>query len=79
MQIGEDEGGVVVGDVERCARAIATLLDDAQLRAARGRAGRERVRREFLAARLLRDDLELYADVLAQPQTSHAAGKEGAP
>ena len=61
MQLGDDEGGIVVDDVEGCARAIATLLREPALRRAKGRAGRERVRRDFLVARLLRDDLRLYA------------------
>ena len=60
MQLGDDEGGMVVDDVESCARAITTMLRDQELRAAKGKAGRERVRREFLTARLLRDDLQLY-------------------
>ena len=65
MQLGDDEGGIVVDDVAGCARGIATLLQEPGLRHAKGQAGRERVRRDFLVARLLRDDLVLYARALA--------------
>jgi len=64
LQIGDDEGGILVGDGEECVEAIVTLLEDEGLAAAKGRAGRERVRREFLTPRLVRDDLALYASVL---------------
>jgi hypothetical protein len=45
--------------VEGCASATATLLRDAELRTQKGEPGHERVRREFLTPRLLREDLEL--------------------
>ena len=64
LQIGDDEGGILVGDAEECVEAIVTLLEDEQLAAAKGRAGHERVRREFLTPRLVRDDLALYARLL---------------
>jgi trehalose synthase len=64
VQIGEDEGGVVVDDVQGCAEALVALLHDPELRKARGRAGRERVRKRFLLPRLVRDELRLYADLL---------------
>jgi len=64
LQIGEDEAGVLVGSVEECAAAIVALLEDEALAERKGRAGRERVRREFLTPRLARDDLALYARLL---------------
>ena len=64
LQIGDDEGGILVGDAKECVEAIVTLLEDEQLAAAKGRAGHERVRSEFLTPRLVRDDLALYAQLL---------------
>jgi trehalose synthase len=73
LQLGDDEGGILVGDVEECAEAIASLLEDVDLAERRGRAGRERVRREFLVPRLARDDLRLYSKLLGAERTSVAA------
>jgi trehalose synthase len=77
MQLGDDEGGMVVDDVEGCARAVATLLGDPELCTEKGRAGRERVRRDFLVARLLRDDLRLYGSAPAHAGGRARAGGEG--
>ncbi len=71
LQIGED-GGLLVDDVDGCAAAIVTLLEDEALADRLAHAGRERVRREFLTPRLLRDDLALYRKLLAAPQPPHA-------
>ena len=70
MQIGDDEGGVLVADVDACAEALVDLLGDDETRQRKGQAGRERVRREFLMPRLSRDDLELYGTVLETPTGS---------
>lgn len=64
LQIGEDEAGVLVESVEDCATAIVALLEDEVLAEQKGRAGHERVRREFLTPRLARDDLALYSRLL---------------
>jgi trehalose synthase len=45
--------------VEGCAQQVLHLLTHVGERAAFGRAGREHVRRQFLAPRLLRDELQL--------------------
>ena len=58
-QIGDDEGGILVEDVASCAAAIVTLLREPELAARRARAGRERVRDQFLTPRLALDDLML--------------------
>jgi trehalose synthase len=63
--VGGDEGGILVESVEECAEAIVRLLDDAPLAEAKAHAGRERVRREFLTPRLVRDELALYVRLLA--------------
>jgi len=44
------------------------LLEDEALADRLAHAGRERVRREFLTPRLLRDDIALYRKLLAAPQ-----------
>ncbi|MEP7335911.1 MAG: glycosyltransferase [Actinomycetota bacterium] len=56
----------LVHDVEGCAEAIVALLEDSALADEKGRAGRERVRRDFLVPRRARDELRLYVDVCAQ-------------
>ena len=65
LQIGDDEAGVLVDNVEDCAAAVVALLEDAELAERKGRIGRDRVRRDFLIPRLARDDLALYAKVLS--------------
>ena len=71
MQIGAGEGGILVDDVRECAQAMVALLRDADLREAKARAGRERVRREFLLPRMARDDMELYASLLGGAGPGH--------
>jgi trehalose synthase len=60
MQIGDDAGGRLVGSVDEAIAACLELLGDAQLRHRLGIAGRERVRRNFLSTRNLRDYLALF-------------------
>jgi trehalose synthase len=61
MQIGTgDEAGRLVSSVDEAAAASLELLRDADLRAALGRVGRERVRDHFLSTRNLRDYLSLF-------------------
>ncbi|HZC30344.1 MAG TPA: glycosyltransferase [Gaiellaceae bacterium] len=66
LQLGAD-GGLLVDDVEGCAAAIVILLENQNgLAGLLALAGRERVRREFLTPRLLRDDLALYRKLLTR-------------
>ena len=65
LQIGDNEAGVLVDSVEACARALVALVTDGDRARRLGSAGRERVRREFLMPRLVRDELRLYRDLLA--------------
>ncbi len=55
----------LVDGVERCAERALSLLDHPEDAAAFGRAGKEKVRGEFLLPRLVRDELRLWRDVLA--------------
>ncbi len=60
LQIGPDLCGRLVDDVPGAAAACLELLADPELRAVLGRRGHERVRRNFLSTRNLRDDLGLF-------------------
>lgn len=77
LQIGED-GGLLVDDVDSCAEAIITLLEDEAVADRLAHAGRERVRREFLMPRLLRDDLALYQKLLTGLQGTLPVATTGA-
>lgn len=63
MQLGE-ESPLLVDSVEECAERTVELLEDPSYREIMGNAGRERVRRNFLIVRLLRDELRLFADMV---------------
>ena len=64
-QIGDDEGGILVDDVESCAAALVRVLDDAALAGDLGRAGHARVHSRYLTPRLAYDDLALAERVSA--------------
>ena len=64
LQIGDDEGGVLVDDVQSCADAVVALLEDRDRSREIGVAGRERIRHQFLTPRLVRDELALYHQLL---------------
>jgi len=64
MQTGE-EGGYLVESVEETARWATHLLRHPEEARERGRLGRERVRRQFLVTRMLRDLLRLFARLAA--------------
>ena len=63
LQVVDGETGYLVSSVEECAERTAALLEDAELRGAMGRAGRERVRERFLTLRELTEYLELLASL----------------
>ncbi len=60
MQIGDGVGGRLVTTNEEATAASLELLRDGELRHRLGVAGRERVRRNFLSTRNLRDYLRLF-------------------
>jgi len=60
LQIREGETGFLVDSVEACAERTLYLLQNPEQRRAMGARGREHVRRNFLATRLLRDWLRLF-------------------
>jgi trehalose synthase len=60
MQIGEGIGGRLVTTNDEATAASLELLRDGELRQRLGVAGRERVRRNFLSTRNLRDYLRLF-------------------
>jgi trehalose synthase len=64
MQFPDGYQEYLVQSVEECAERVLNLLDHPGLRAAFGRAGQERVRREFLLPRLIRDELALIRELL---------------
>ncbi len=69
MQFPEKYGDYLIDSVEDCAVRVLELLQNADQRDAFGRAGQEKVRREFLLPRLIRDELRLVKEVLDQPSS----------
>ncbi|MGH2961886.1 MAG: glycosyltransferase [Solirubrobacterales bacterium] len=59
LQIADGEGGFLVSSPEEAARRCIELLSDPELAKRLGRAGKERVRANFLTPRLLRDWLRI--------------------
>jgi trehalose synthase len=64
MQFPDGFDRYLIGNVEDCAAQIVHLLKHLGERGEFGRAGRERVRREFLLPRLARDELRLIREIL---------------
>lgn len=60
LQIVDGESGFLVDSAESCAQRSLEILGDPSRAYAMGLTGKERVRREFLTPRLLRDWLELF-------------------
>ena len=63
IQIEDGHHGFLVSSVPQTAERTIELLRDERRRREMGRAGRERVRREFLITRYLRDHLRLYSEL----------------
>ena len=63
MQFPEGFHQYLVDDIETCASKLIHLLTHPGERGAFGRAGRERIRRDFLMPRLVRDELRLIQEL----------------
>jgi trehalose synthase len=63
LQIVDGESGFLVDSPEQCAQRCLEILADPELGKRLGRAGKEHARREFLSPRLLRDWVELLAEL----------------
>ncbi|HSJ18624.1 MAG TPA: glycosyltransferase [Solirubrobacterales bacterium] len=73
LQIENGSGGYLVSSPEETARRCVEVLSDPELAKRLGRAGKERVRANFLTPRLLRDWLQLLG-AEAQEAPARAAG-----
>jgi trehalose synthase len=63
LQISNGESGFLVDSPEECAARCLEILADPELGKRLGRAGKEHARHEFLSPRLLRDWMELLAEL----------------
>ena len=63
LQIADGESGYLVDSPEQCAQRCLEILADPELGMRLGRAGKEHARHEFLSPRLLRDWVELIAEL----------------
>ncbi len=63
LQIVDGESGFLVDSPEQCAQRCLEILADPELGMRLGRAGKEHARHEFLSPRLLRDWMELLAEL----------------
>lgn len=64
MQFPEGYEDYVVESVEACSEQLLYLLDHPDVASEFGRAGKEKIRREFLLPRLLRDELRLIQELV---------------
>jgi len=77
LQIADGEGGFLVPSPEEAARRCIELLTDPELAKRLGRAGKERVRANFLTPRLLRDWLQMLGpSQIAEPAPPAGAIEE---
>jgi len=65
LQIEDGVTGYLVTSAAECAERCLEVLADPEKHRRMALLGKEKVRREFLTPRLLRDDLRLFADLLA--------------
>jgi len=65
LQITDGVDGYLVDSVATCAERCLQVLADPEKHHRMALIGKEKVRREFLTPRLLRDDLRLFTDLLA--------------
>ena len=65
LQIEDGVSGFLVSSPEQAARRSVEILEDPELAKRIGRAGKEHAREHFLTPRLLRDWLELFAELEA--------------
>lgn len=65
MQFPEGYEKYLVGSPEECAERVVSLLENPEQAFAFGRAGKKKVQEQFLLPRLIRDELRLIRDVLA--------------
>jgi trehalose synthase len=63
LQIADGESGFLVDSPDQCAQRCLEILEDPELGKRLGRAGKEHARKEFLSPRLLRDWVELLAEL----------------
>jgi trehalose synthase len=63
LQMADDTGGMLVDDVDACARALVTLLESPEHARDLARRGRERVRERFLLPRLLLNEVQLMREL----------------
>jgi trehalose synthase len=65
LQIEDGVTGYLVDSVEECSQRCLAVLADPLKHRQMALIGKEKVRREFLVPRLLRDELRLFSDLLA--------------
>ena len=64
LQIEDGVDGYLVNSAAECAERCLDVLADPEKHRQMALRGKEKVRREFLTPRLLRDDLRLFADLM---------------
>jgi trehalose synthase len=66
MQFPKGYSEYLIHSIEECAGKVLYLLDHPEEAGSFGRAGREKVRSQFLLPRLIRDELQLFTDVISK-------------
>lgn len=78
LQVVDGETGYLASSPEETARRCIEVLSDPELGKRLGRTGKERARANFLMPRLLRDWLEMFAELeVAEPAAARAVGEAG--